>query len=35
MNSMSDLFHEDVPDEYIAAVVRGHGSGPTGTPSRC
>ncbi|HEX3375283.1 MAG TPA: phage Gp37/Gp68 family protein [Candidatus Acidoferrales bacterium] len=22
VNSMSDLFHEDVPDEYIAAVVR-------------
>ena len=22
VNSMSDLFHEDVPDDYIAAVVR-------------
>src|SRR5258708_27287375 len=22
VNSMSDLFHKDVPDEYIAAVVR-------------
>ena len=22
VNSMSDLFHEDVPDDYVAAVVR-------------
>ena len=35
VNSMSDLFHEDVPDEFIAAGVRRHGSRPSSTPSRC
>ena len=27
VNSMSDLFHEDVPDDYIQEVVRGHAAG--------
>ena len=27
VNSMSDLFHEDVPDEYIARGRRGDGAG--------
>ena len=35
VNSMSDLFHKDVPDEYIAAVCRRHAAGATGTPIRC
>ena len=35
VNSMSDLFHEDVPDDYIEAVVRASCGGPTGTPTRC
>ena len=34
VNSMSDLFHEDVPDDYIVGVARSC-SERTGTPTRC
>ena len=34
VNSMSDLFHKDVPEDYVEAVVASW-SGPTGTPTRC
>ena len=33
VNSMSDLFHKDVPDEYVEAVAASWGV-PTGTPTR-
>ena len=33
VNSMSDLFHKDVPDGYVEAVCRSW-SGPIGTPTR-
>ena len=35
VNSMSDLFHQDVPDAYIEQVVRVSCFRPAGTPSRC
>ena len=35
VNSMSDLFHEDVPDEYIQAVCPRSCSWPTGIRIRC
>ena len=35
VNSMSDLFHEDVPAGVHPARVRRHAAGVTGTPSRC
>ena len=34
VNSMSDLFHKDVPDEYVEAVCVSWNE-PTGTPIRC
>ena len=34
VNSMSDLFHEDVPDDYIAASST-RWRRPTGTSTRC
>ena len=33
VNSMSDLFHKDVPEEYVEAVADVW-NGPTGTPTR-
>ena len=27
VNSMSDLFHEEVPDDFIEAICRGDGNG--------
>ena len=33
VNSMSDLFHEDIPEEYIEEVFEVM-EGPTITPSR-
>ena len=35
VNSMSDLFHEDVPDDYIEARLPGHGAGRLAHLSRC
>ena len=35
VNSMSDLFHEAVPDEYIEQVVRASWSAPAGILIRC
>jgi protein gp37 len=35
VNSMSDLFHEDVPDEFIADVFAMMWTCPNGIPSRC
>ena len=34
VNSMSDLFHQDVPDAYIEQVAQSCFR-PAGTPSRC
>ena len=32
---MSDLFHEDVPEDYIAPRLRGDGASAIGIASRC
>ena len=35
VNSMSDLFHEQIPDEYIAEVFAVDGRGRSDTSFRC